>query len=279
VESVPALFQVYRLALAEGMITIFSTPKPFNDSQNRRERNFRNAVGSWQELRPKPEIAIFGGERVIVEELGAKWIMATPSNKNGLPYIDGMFALAQSMAHNDILMFANDDMVFLPDLVRAVYSAASRFKSFLMIGQRWDVDVPDRVDFGSRGWEQQLRSQVIRHGRLHPVHGKDYFVFRRPLGLNVPPLLVGRPQWDNWMVSHALGAGIPVIDASLAVTAIHQNHDYSHNPGGVHITVSRCDEFLYNIKLGSHWGHISDATWTMSAQGEIYRRGTDEWNR
>lgn len=254
------------------MITIFTTPKPFNDPQGRRERVFRNTVGSWQALRPKPEVIIFDGEQVIVEELGAKWIMATPGNKRGLPYIDAMFALAQAMAINDILMFANDDMVFLSDLTRAVYCAAAKFRSFLLVGQRWDVDVPYQIDFSSRDWEYKLKSDVAQYGRLHSVQGKDFFTFRRPLGLDIPPFLIGRPQWDNWMISYALKADIPVIDVSLAVTAIHQNHDYLHNPGGVHPAVSKNDEFWHNLSIGTNHGHINHATWVMSTQGEIDRR-------
>jgi hypothetical protein len=46
----------------------------------------------------------------------------------------------------------------------------------------------------------------------------------------LPAFTVGRPRWDSWFVYHARRLNIPVIDASRVVTAIHQNHDYSHIP-------------------------------------------------
>jgi len=47
----------------------------------------------------------------------------------------------------------------------------------------------------------------------------------------MPPFVL-RVFWDNWLVWKALDAGKPVIDASRAVMAVHQNHDYSYHPQG-----------------------------------------------
>jgi hypothetical protein len=59
----------------------------------------------------------------------------------------------------------------------------------------------------------------------------DYMVFSAASTLtNLPPFAVGRPYWDDWFVERALRCGIPVIDASSVVLALHQNHDYSHVP-------------------------------------------------
>jgi len=64
------------------------------------------------------------------------------------------------------------------------------------------------------------------------IIGLDYFIFPCGLFRDIPPFAVGRPAWDNWLVYKARSLGLPVIDATKMVTAIHQNHAYSHHPMG-----------------------------------------------
>ena len=56
----------------------------------------------------------------------------------------------------------------------------------------------------------------------------DYFVFRKGTLGKIPHFLVGRDSWDNWMVYNALKKGLKVVDATKSITALHQNHSYSH---------------------------------------------------
>jgi hypothetical protein len=56
---------------------------------------------------------------------------------------------------------------------------------------------------------------------------------RRPLWEDVPPFLVGRFAWDNYLVSKAVTGyhnEYPnvVVDVTEIVTAVHINHDYGH---------------------------------------------------
>jgi hypothetical protein len=48
----------------------------------------------------------------------------------------------------------------------------------------------------------------------------------------MPDFAIGRAGWDNWMIYHARQQGWPVIDGTPDVMILHQNHDYSHLPGG-----------------------------------------------
>ncbi|HZS24401.1 MAG TPA: hypothetical protein VFA30_05370, partial [Gaiellaceae bacterium] len=60
----------------------------------------------------------------------------------------------------------------------------------------------------------------------------DYFVFPRGLFDPIPPFLIGRACFDNWLVWRAREREHPVVDATRAVVAVHQSHDYAHVPGG-----------------------------------------------
>src|SRR5258707_10425545 len=70
-------------------------------------------------------------------------------------------------------------------------------------------------------------------GRQRPRQWIDYFLF--PKGLyykKVPEFVIGRPGWDNWLLWYPLSERVPVVDASGAVMAVHQNHDYGYHPEG-----------------------------------------------
>ena len=102
---------------------------------------------------------------------------------------------------------------------------------FLLIGQRWDLDVREILDFSS-GWEDRIQKDVQQRGVLHRPAGSDYFLFPRSAFLEMPDFAIGRAGWDNWMIYHARKQGWPVIDGTADIMIVHQNHDYSHLPGG-----------------------------------------------
>jgi hypothetical protein len=114
----------------------------------------------------------------------------------------------------------------------------------------------------SSHWEEELRSLVLRHGRRRTAEWIDYFAFTRGLyGPDMPPFVL-RVFWDNWLAWKALDSGKPVVDASRAVMAVHQNHDYSYHPQGK-AGVWSGEEAGLNAQLAGGWRHfrtIADAT-------------------
>src|ERR1019366_4236250 len=48
----------------------------------------------------------------------------------------------------------------------------------------------------------------------------------------LPPLVNGRVGWDNFLIWKARSVGGMVVNASVVVKAVHQNHDYSYHPAG-----------------------------------------------
>ncbi|HUH98316.1 MAG TPA: hypothetical protein VLZ89_13200, partial [Anaerolineales bacterium] len=49
---------------------------------------------------------------------------------------------------------------------------------------------------------------------------------------DIPDFTIGRAGWDNWMIYKARQEKWPVVDCTPSVMIVHQNHDYSHLPGG-----------------------------------------------
>jgi hypothetical protein len=215
-------------------LTVFSAPKPFTNPHINIIQ--RNAMRSWQQLGPEVQALLVGKETGLAEaanEYGIAVLEEVQRNDSGTPLVSSIFSLARQASDSPFLVCVNGDILLLPDILQAakdISQALPAEQPFLMIGQRWDLEVPEMLDF-SPGWDEHLRADVQRRGRLHPPAGSDYFLFPRSAFGEMPDFAIGRAGWDNWMIYHARQQGWPVIDGTPSVTIIHQSHDYSHLPG------------------------------------------------
>jgi hypothetical protein len=220
------------------LITIFSAPKGFSDPHIATIQ--RNAIQSWLHLGPEVEVFLVGQEtgfEEVSKEYGVQLLTDVRRNSSGTPLVSSIFSLARQASSSPILIYTNGDMLFLPDIITACRQVTQLVKDYLIIGQRWDLDVPQLLDFSTVGstdnnWDSRLRQEVRRRGELHLPAGSDYFIFPRHLFLDVPDFAIGRAGWDNWMIYQARQKGWMVIDGTPSIMAIHQSHDYGHLPGG-----------------------------------------------
>jgi hypothetical protein len=210
-------------------LTIFTAPKPFTNPHINVIQ--RNAVQSWKHL-DDVDVILIGDEPGIPEtakELGVTNIPQVKRDDQGVPLVSALMEIGHANSTSPMLCYANADMMFTSDLVQAARNAESLKKDFLMIGQRWNLDLTEEFDF-TGDWEMRLRSNVALRGKLFSPWGIDYFVFPRHLYTQTPDFTIGRVAWDNWMVYHARTVFGLAIDATMDVLAVHQNHDYSHLP-------------------------------------------------
>jgi hypothetical protein len=248
------------------MITLFTTAKPFRGHS---EVIQRNAIGSWRLLHPECEIILFGddeGAAEIAREFGLCHIPDVARNEHGTPLLNVMFDAAQQIATHSVLCYVNADIILMSDLVAAVRRIP--FRRFLMVGQRWDVDLDQPWDFSQPEWETRMRQQVSSRGSLHPPYGIDYFVFPRGFWGDMPPFAVGRTAWDNWLIYAARGQEAAVIDATRAVMAVHQNHARVFE-GTRWAGTREYPEAKRNLELAGGWPHVftlRDATWLLTAR-------------
>ena len=208
------------------MLTIFAVPKPF---QPQFKTIQTNAIKSWLRLRPACEIILLGNEAgtaEIASELGIRHLPEVDCNEYGTPLINSIFSIAQNTASHRIMCYVNADIILMSDLLPAVQRVHK--ERFMVVGQRWDIELNEAVNFDDAQWESRLRAHLAESGKLHPASGSDYFIFPRGLYTDIPSFALGRPAWDNWMIYRARSLGIPLIDATKSITAVHQNHDYSH---------------------------------------------------
>jgi hypothetical protein len=232
---------------ASPFLTLFSAPKPFTDGHVSTIQ--RNAIRSWTELGSDVEVVLIGDETGIAEnalKLGVKHLPHVEKNAQGTPLVSSIFQLARTTNESPMLAYINADIIVLPDFLASAKEVHKMMHQFLLVGQRWDLDIRDEIDFSS-DWEEKTKVLLQEKGRLHPPSGSDYFIFPRHCFTHIPDFAIGRAGWDNWMIFKGRWEGWKVIDASQAITIIHQDHDYGHLPNGQ--PHYRLPETAENIKL------------------------------
>jgi hypothetical protein len=252
-------------------LTVFSAPKPFTNPHVALIQ--RNAIESWLHLGQDVEVFLVGeeeGTARVAAECGVTLLANVQRSESGTPLVSSIFELARQASDSPYLAYVNGDILLLPDILAATRQIASRLLSkespengsqssdqtcppFLLIGQRWDLDVTEPLDF-SVGWDVRLRRRVNSQGQLHAPAGSDYFVFPRLAFTEMPAFAIGRAGWDNWMIFHARQQGWPVIDGTPSLMVIHQSHDYSHLPGG--LPHYNHEESQHNMQIGGGLKHM-----------------------
>jgi len=253
------------------MLTLFTTAKAFSGHGGIIQRN---ALKSWKLLDPGVEVIVFGedeGAAQVCSELGLVHHPQVEQHASGRNRLDYMFQRASQMARHEYLCYCNCDIVLLDDFRQAFERAKAWKEQFLLVSQRWDVDVTEPIDFGDASWAERLRTLALTQGMQRDEFWIDLFVFRRGLFLDIPPLIVGHCYWDNWMIWKALANGVPVIDGTLSMAPVHQNHGYSAVSGRI---VGKSTDALSLVNLRAIGGKknvcaIGDATHRMTSGGEI----------
>ena len=254
------------------MLTLFSVPKPFRGHIGDIQRN---AIASWQALRPDVQVVLVGDDEGVEEaalEAGVEHVGSLELSRRGTPRLDSAFELVGQVARQPLWCYVNGDIVLLDDFLPAVRRVARRFGDFLMVGESRDLALTAAAPVGDAEFRRALRGRALREGRLRGYAALDYFVFPRGHFGELPPFLIGRACFDNWLVWKARQNG-PVIDVTRAVVSVHQSHDYGHVAGGL-------DEAYYgeeakrNEMLAGGRSHIYtlyDASHRLPSRGPIYR--------
>src|SRR4030042_1881369 len=214
------------------LLTLFTAPKSFTNPHIALIQS--NALQSWQHRGVDVNVLMIGQEPGLAEFAASTGIPQLPQvarNDQGTPLVSSIFELARQNSSSPLLAYVNADILLTPEFVNFARKVLSQAEKFLVAGQRWDLDLKQALDF-SPGWDARLLADLKKRGHLHPPGGSDYFIFPRNCFTDVPRFAIGRAGWDNWMFYQARLEHWPVIDLSSSLTVIHQDHDYSHLPGG-----------------------------------------------
>jgi hypothetical protein len=256
-------------------LCLFSIPKPMNGEA---ERLQHNAFESWRRLGDTLQVILLGNDPGVAgaaAHYGFSHLPELITNALGTPLVSDALARVRQHSDADWLLYTNADILFDNSLSTAVAALRNHVGSrFLGIGQRLESDLS--VDL--RSWSDAEMSEWMaaqrRAGQWASVVCKDYFLFPRHVYQNIPDFAVGRGNWDNWMVYQAHRWGMPVIDMTAHLTAVHQPHGHNHS-GGRRLAYVAGAEARENQRLargrhllvGSHASHYLDSQGKLKPMG------------
>jgi hypothetical protein len=240
--------------------SIFAVPKAFAGGT---ERIQRNALATWSLLR-RVEILLLGNEVGVLEAataINAAHIPDLATTPSGAPLLDDVFRRAEAWASSDELLYANADILLPENIVDAVSSVRRSLPGVVCVGQCLNVDVATDV--------HRFDPALADRGVVRGPGGIDYIAFTRGTFLNLAGFALGRAFFDNWLLWDARRRGLPVVDMTEVVAALHQNHDYGHVEGGQRGAYGG-EDALRNLELAggrSHLFNIDDATHRLTRRG------------
>ncbi|MGE4170696.1 MAG: hypothetical protein AB7F28_08280 [Candidatus Margulisiibacteriota bacterium] len=256
-------------------LTVFMLPKAFEGLFDILQRN---AIESWLQVYPKPTLILFGDEAGTAEVAKEYGLMHRPHiarNDLGTPLVNDLFVQATALSDSPFYCFVNADIVVDPRVAQLVDTVTHQQTRVLLVSRRWDVEVNTRIDWAHPNAEaglETLQAKAKAQGALYPPVGMDLFVFPKGFFDAMPPFSIGWPgaKYDNWMVYYARKKRLSVVDVTLAMTTLHQNHPtgFAHNP-------AKQKEHLINLKLAGGYGHCydsMDATYFMDEEWGLHRR-------
>jgi hypothetical protein len=211
------------LAYATGL-TILTSFKPFVAGDRLRQIN---ALASWLALDMDVEVVAFGetpGFDAIAAQHGVQHVRDIPAFEGRLPRVDQVMAYGEQHGKHDLQVYVNGDIVIFEDFAEALRSI--KFRRFVMVGQRMDVDVDEPLPVADAAQRGQVKEGLFASGRWHDIGGMDYFAWRRGSLPKLPPLYLGAAGWDNIVVYCCRQAGVPVVDGTRDIKVFHQNHEH-----------------------------------------------------
>ncbi len=230
------------------LLTIFTVPKAFVHPHISLIQ--RNTARNLANLGPDVEAILVGDDEGVAEvarEYGLRHLPGVERNVQGTPIVASAFRLARENCNTPLLACINADNLVLPDFVETARFVSQQFKNFLLVGQRYELDITQPLEF-SAGWGDHLRADILQRSKPLGPGALEYMIFPRDQFSDMPPFAFGRSAWDNWMAFKARWEHWPMIDATGTIILGHQNHDYSHLPGNK--PPYKMIESLNNVRMG-----------------------------
>jgi hypothetical protein len=190
-------------------------------------------------------------------------------NEYGTPMLPSVFRTAEAAASHPFMCYINADIILMSDFMLGAQRVMQDMggQRFLLFGRRWDIELPELLDFRRDDWEREVRARVRAQGKL--VGCPDYFLYPKGLWAEIPPFALGRAAWDNWLIYAARAMQVPVIEATPTLTVVHQAHDYSHLAAAAR-GILNTDETRRNIALmqgPAFWYGFWDASHVLTKTG------------
>ena len=191
----------------EVMLTLFSIPKAFGGhiGADPAQRGAELAA-----LGHGVQVMLVGDEAGVAASAGSSASSHVPGvalSEHGTPRIDDAFARVDALAEHPLRCFVNADVVLLDDFLPAVTAVEAPFDRFLIVGatarpRRVEDDLVLDGAEPCRARSARAATRAARAARPRSTTSSS------PPGLfdPLPPFVVGRARFDNWLVWQARAA-------------------------------------------------------------------------
>lgn len=196
-----------------------------------------NAVRSWQHLRLKPEIVIFGDDFGVSDFCRRYKIRNIPSvkkNKKDVPLVSDIIEQAYTLCDDSTYVaYINADILLLDDFcdnLEAFDRAFPNVKSCLLTAIRFDTFKFRKLNFRKnegKQWKSEVTNNFI--GKPATADGIDLFVHKKGNYSNMPDFAVARLMFDTWMLDYAIKYFEVVVNLTDTVKIWHHLGDWYQN--------------------------------------------------
>jgi FkbM family methyltransferase len=182
-------------------------------------------------------------------------IKNTKTNMYNVPILGDMYKFVFNKCPNaKTYTYINGDILGKQDFIETL-NVVQPIGDFLMIGKRTNVEWSDNIDSSHPDFDFDVH---FKNGALFRSDAQDYFtVTKNAINWdNIPPFVIGRPGYDNWLVDHIYhNNNVALIDGTKTVSIIHQTgNDGNFAHGGKKVKSSSDKE--YNRRIGKgQWDH------------------------
>lgn len=235
-------------------LAIFSVLKPHYGKQKEIQEN---AVRSWCELDPRPELVFFGNDVGVAEfarSVGATHIPTIVRNPYDSPRIDYILEQIDEFESADIAAFVTSDTILTSSFLLGI--AAVQVSSAFVLAVRPRLLSEDQ-------WRSiALLSRNERMDAVAPRFVPSTRVRPRPTVITYPrnlwhghdliPLGLGGLLWDSWLLAEALHLPAKLIDGTDYVHAFHQDHGYRDTKWGTLARHTQSPEARAEREIAEH---------------------------
>jgi hypothetical protein len=226
-------------------ITFITVPRPRVDYSHREK--YKLAISSWLSASKNSKVILYVPEeefdttgrlqKEFVDMFGENRVFYKgylKSDQDNVPYVDDWFKRGVDDAETKYVCFINTDILLSSNWMKRlkqVYSVFDERKKLVLINQRIDFDLNADASwfkYNSPTLLEDIDNLVQRsHHETHSPAGIDTFTFRKDfLPFNpdvIPPFIVGRYNWDNWLVGYLLQTAT-VVSFGIDPPVYHINH-------------------------------------------------------
>jgi hypothetical protein len=176
-----------------------------------------------------------------------------------------------------VFAYVNSDIIFDSRIKSAIEILSNNFDQFLGVGRRTNIP-PFSLNSGRQFLGFSPEIELRKHSLPDRNTAIDYFIHTKDVFGTIPSFAVGRGSWDNWLIWSSLSRGMPVVDLSEYISAMHIDHDYGLNNIGFSEVWSGQENVENKALCGDvdfNRAHIGFATFKLTAAGIVENKISD----